>query len=94
MKCVTDRHIFKTKQAVGIDELVWQEHKDRVQVVRFHWWDGRIFEIKAEEFERKSFLHGDGIVFAPTRFVPLSALRLVRERPPAQGQLALFAEAL
>jgi hypothetical protein len=91
IKRVAERHIFRAKQAVGVDESVWQECRERVQVVRFLWPDGRIFEIPAEEFERKSFLHGDDISFARTRFVPISALTVVRERPPARGQLSLFA---
>jgi hypothetical protein len=94
IKHVTERHIFRAKQAVGVDESVWQEHKKHVQVVRFLWPDGRIFEIPAREFERKSFVHGDGLSFAKTRFVPISALKLVRERPPVRGQLTLFTEAL
>jgi hypothetical protein len=94
IKRVAERHIFRAKQAVGVDESVWQEHREHVQVVRFLWPDGRIFEIPAGEFECKSFLHGDGITFAKTRFVSLKELRLVSERPPARGQLALFAEAL
>jgi hypothetical protein len=69
---VAERHIFRAKQAVGVDEAVWQAHREHVQVVRFLWPDGRIFEIPAEEFECKSFLHGDGITFAKTRFVPIS----------------------
>jgi hypothetical protein len=91
IKRVTERHIFRAKQAIGIDEAVWQSHRDRVDIVRFLWPDGRIFEIPAEEFEHKSFLHGDGLSFAVTRFVPISALKLVRERPPVRGQLSLFA---
>jgi hypothetical protein len=91
IKRVTERHIFRAKQAIGIDEAVWQSHRDRVDIVRFLWPDGRIFEIPAEEFEHKSFLHGDGLSFAVTRFVPISALKLVQERPPAKGQLSLFA---
>jgi hypothetical protein len=91
IKRVAERHIFRARQAVGIDEAIWQEHKDRVDIVKFIWWDGRIFEIPAGEFECKSFLHGDGITFAKTRFVSLKELRLVRERPPMRGQLTLFA---
>jgi hypothetical protein len=91
VKRVSERHIFKARQAVGIDEAIWQEHKDRVDIVKFIWWDGRIFEIPVEEFERKSFLHGDDITFAKTRFVSLKELKLVQERPPARGQLSLFA---
>jgi hypothetical protein len=91
---VSERHIFRARQAVGIDEVIWQECREHVQVVRFLWWDGRIFEILAEEFEQKSFVHGDGVAFALTRFVPLKELKLVQERPPVRGQLALFAEAL
>jgi hypothetical protein len=94
IKRVAERHIFRARQAVGIDEAIWQEHKDRVDIVKFIWWDGRIFEIPAEEFECKSFLHGDGITFAKTRFVSLKELKLVQERPPTRGQLALFTEAL
>jgi hypothetical protein len=90
IKRVAERHIFRAKQAIGVDEAVWKAHRERVQVVRFLWPDGRIFEIPAEEFECKSFLHGDGITFAKTRFVSLKELRLVSERPPAQGQLSLF----
>jgi hypothetical protein len=91
VKRVSERHIFRARQAVGIDEVIWQEHKDRVDIVKFIWWDGRIFEMSAEEFEHKSFVHGDGITFAVTRFVPISALRLVREPQPMRGQLPLFA---
>jgi hypothetical protein len=91
VKRVSERHIFKARQAVGVDESVWQECRERVQVVRFLWPDGRIFEIPAEEFERKSFLHGDDITFAKTRFVSLKELKLVQEPPPARGQLPLFA---
>jgi hypothetical protein len=91
VKRVTEQHIFRAKQAIGIDESVWQSHREHVDVVRFLWWDGRIFEILAEEFEQKSFVHGDGLSFAVTRFVPISALKIVQERPPVRGQLALFA---
>jgi hypothetical protein len=91
VKRVTERHIYRLRQAVGIDEAVWLAHRDRVDIVRFLWPDGRIFEIPTEEFEQKSFLHGDDISFARTRFVPISALKLVQERPPARGQLSLFA---
>jgi hypothetical protein len=91
IKRVAETHVFRAKQAVGIDESVWQSHRDRVDIVRFLWPDGRIFEIPAEEFEHKSFLHGDDITFARTRFVRISALKLVQERPPAKGQLPLFA---
>jgi hypothetical protein len=91
IKRVAERHIFRAKQAVGVDESVWKAHRDRVDIVRFDFPDGSVREIEAEEFERKSFLHGDGITFAVTRFVPISALTVVQERPPARGQLPLFA---
>jgi hypothetical protein len=90
VKRVTERHIYRLRQAVGIDEAVWQAHRDRVDIVRFEFPDGSVREIEAEEFERSSFLHGDGITFARTRFVPISALKIVQERPPARGQLPLF----
>jgi len=92
VKRVSEQHIFKTKQAVGVDESVWRKCKEHIDTVRFVWWDGRIFEIPAREFEGSSFVHGDGITFARTRFVPISALKIVQERPPAKGQLSLFAE--
>jgi hypothetical protein len=91
VKRLSERHIFKARQAVGIDEAVWQAHRERVDIVRFEFPDGSLREIEAEEFERKSFLHGDDITFARTRFVPISALTVVQERPPARGQLPLFA---
>jgi hypothetical protein len=91
IKRVAETHVFRARQAVGVDEAIWQEHKGRIDIVKFIWWDGRIFEIPAEEFEHKSFLHGDDITFARTRFVRISALKLVQERPPAKGQLPLFA---
>jgi hypothetical protein len=91
VKRVTEQHIFRAKQAIGIDESVWQQCKEHIDTVRFVWWDGRVFEMPAKEFESKSFLHGDGVAFALTRFVPLKELKLVRERPPARGQLPLFA---
>jgi hypothetical protein len=90
IKRVAERHIFRARQAVGVDESVWKAHRDRVDIVRFDFPDGSVREIEAEEFERKSFLHGDGITFAVTRFVPISALTVVQERPPARGQLPLF----
>jgi hypothetical protein len=92
VKRVSEPHIFKAKQAVGIDESVWLQCREHIDTVRFVWWDGRIFEIPAREFEGSSFVHGDGITFARTRFVPISALKIVQERPPAKGQLSLFAE--
>jgi hypothetical protein len=91
VKRVTERHIYRLRQAVGIDEAVWQAHRERVDIVRFEFPDGSLREIEAEEFERKSFLHGDDITFARTRFVPISALTVVQERPPVRGQLPLFA---
>jgi hypothetical protein len=91
VKRVSEQHIFKTKQAIGIDESVWQQCKEHIDTVRFVWWDGRVFEMPAKEFESKSFLHGDGVAFALTRFVLLKELKLVQERPPARGQLPLFA---
>jgi hypothetical protein len=91
VKRVSEPHIFKAKQAVGIDEAVWQRCREHIDIVRFVWWDGRVFEMPAKEFESKTFLHGDGVAFALTRFVPIKELRLVRERPPVRGQLALFA---
>jgi hypothetical protein len=91
VKRVSERHIFKARQAVGVDESVWQECREHIDTVRFVCWDGRVFEMPAKEFESKSFLHGDGVAFALTRFVPLKELKLVRERPPAKGQLPLFA---
>jgi len=91
VKRVTEQHIFRAKQAIGIDESVWQQCKEHIDTVRFVWWDGRVFEMPAKEFESKSFLHGDGVAFALTRFVLLKELKLVQERPPARGQLSLFA---
>jgi hypothetical protein len=91
VKRVSELHVFKAKQAVGIDESVWRKCREHIDTVRFVWWDGRIFEIPAREFESSSFVHGDGITFAVTRFVPIKELKLVRERPPVRGQLSLFA---
>jgi hypothetical protein len=91
VKHVTERHIYRLRQAVGIDEAVWQAQKDRVDIVRFEFPDGSVREMSAEEFESSSFVHGDGITFARTRFVPIKELKLVRERPPVRGQLSLFA---
>jgi hypothetical protein len=91
VKHLSERHIFKAKQAVGVDESVWQECREHIDTVRFVCWDGRVFEMPAKEFESKSFLHGDGVAFALTRFVPLKELKLVQERPPVRGQLSLFA---
>jgi hypothetical protein len=91
IKRVAETHVFRARQAVGVDEAIWQEHRDRVDIVKFIWWDGRVFEMPAKEFESKSFLHGDGVAFALTRFVPIKELKIVQERPPAKGQLSLFA---
>lgn len=89
IKHTTERHIFRARQAVGVDEAVWQQFKDRVQTVRFEFDNGQIYEIPARDFERLCFLHGDGINFARTLFVRIADLELVREAPPARGQLAL-----
>ncbi|MCL6642947.1 MAG: hypothetical protein K6T71_06475 [Candidatus Bipolaricaulota bacterium] len=86
IKRVTERHIYRLRQAVGIDEDVWQVHRDHVDVVRFEFPDGSVREIKAKGFERKSFLHGDGVRFAMTRFVLLADLTLVKN-----GMRPLFA---
>ncbi len=86
VKRVQERHIYRLRQAVGIDEAVWQEHKDEVDVVRFEFPDGSIREIEADEFARKSFLHGDGARFAVTRFIVLADLTLVKD-----GMRPLFA---
>jgi hypothetical protein len=86
VKRVTERHIYRLRQAVGIDEAVWQAHRERVDIVRFEFPDGSVREIEAEEFERKSFLHGDGARFAVTRFVLLADLALVKD-----GMRSLFA---
>jgi hypothetical protein len=86
VKRVTERHIYRLRQAVGIDEAVWQAHRERVDIVRFEFPDGSVREIEAEEFEHKSFLHGDGARFAVTRFVLLADLALVKD-----GMRPLFA---
>ncbi|MCI2429476.1 hypothetical protein LM602_06690 [Candidatus Acetothermia bacterium] len=86
VKKVTERHIYRLRQAVGIDEAVWQEHRDGVGVVRFEFPDGSVREIEAHEFERRSFLHGDGARFAVTRFIVLADLTLAKD-----GMRALFA---
>ncbi len=91
VKRCDERHIFKAKQAVGIDEAVWQAHRSRVDVVRFEFIDGSVREIATDKFEKKSFLHGDGISFAVTRFIRLSDLQLVRGRRESPHQLPLFA---
>jgi hypothetical protein len=89
VKNVQEKHIYRAKWAVGIDEAIWERHKDRVAVVQFYFPDGSVREIGAEDFEQKSFLHGDGISFARTRFIGINELHVVREAPPARGQLAL-----
>lgn len=86
IKRVTERHIYRLRQAIGIDEAVWREHRDRVDVVRFEFPDGSVREIAADDFERKSFLHGDGARFAVTRFIVLADLTLVKD-----GMRPLFA---
>lgn len=86
IKRVTERHIYRLRRAVGVDEEVWQEHRDWVDVVRFEFPDGSVREIAADEFERRSFLHGDGARFAVTRFVVLADLVLVKD-----GMRPLFA---
>lgn len=88
VKRCSKRHIFRARQAVGVDEDVWNVYKDHISVVRFEFEDGRVYEIRRGEFEQKSFPHGDGLTFAKTLFVPISELTL-REAQPARGQLAL-----
>lgn len=85
IKRVTERHIFRLHDAVGIDESVWQDYRDYVDTVRFEFENGLVKEIEASEFERESFLHGNGR-FALTRFIPLARLRTVRA-----GMVPLFA---
>jgi hypothetical protein len=89
VKRVEERHIFRARWAVGIDESVWQKHKRDVAIVRFEFPDGSVREISTDDFERKSFLHGDGISFAKTRFIRINELQVVREAPPHPRQLAL-----
>lgn len=90
IKRVRPDHIWRARQAVGVDEDVYQRYGRRVQIIRFEFWDKRVYEITREEFEKRSLLYGDNIVFSRTRFIRLSDLRLVKER--SQGnQLALFA---
>jgi hypothetical protein len=89
VKRVKPEHIFRARQAVGIDEDVWLRYRNDFQIVRFEWWDGCVYEIEASDFERIGFLHGDGITFAKTRFVHISDLRLVREKRQNPRQLAL-----
>jgi hypothetical protein len=89
IKNVHEKHIFRARWAVGIDEAVWEKHKKSVRVVRFEFPDGSVRQIPTDEFDKKSFLHGDGITFAKTRFVRIGDLELVREAPPSRGQLAL-----
>jgi hypothetical protein len=85
IKRVTERHIFRLYDAVGIDESVWQDYRDCVDRVRFEFESGLVKEIEASEFERESFLHGND-QFALTRFIPLARLKTVRA-----GMLPLFA---
>lgn len=85
IKRVQERHIFRLYDAVGIDESVWQNYHDYVDTIRFEFESGLVKEIEASEFERESFLHGNGR-FALTRFIPLARLRTVRP-----GMLSLFA---
>lgn len=85
VKRVTERHIWRLHQAVGIDESVWQDWRDYVDTIRFEFDSGLVKEIEASEFERESFLHGNG-QFALTRFIPLARLRVVR-----LGMYPLFA---
>jgi hypothetical protein len=89
VKNVQEKHIFRARWAVGVDESVWQKHKRDVAIVRFEFEDGSVRQITADEFEKKSFLHGDGISFAKTRFIGINELKLVREAPPHPRQLAL-----
>ncbi|MBI1744681.1 hypothetical protein HYR54_16670 [Candidatus Acetothermia bacterium] len=85
VKRVHERHIFRLRQAIGIDETVWQDHRDRVNLIHFEFPDGSVREISADEFERKSFLHGDSVRFAVTRFIALADLTLVKD-----GMRSLF----
>jgi hypothetical protein len=93
VKRVSESHIFKAKQAVGIDEAVWQSMQESTLIsFALSGGTGASSRYQLKEFESKSsFVHGDGLSFAVTRFVPISALKLVRERPPVRGQLSLFA---
>lgn len=86
VKRVHERHIYRLRQAVGVDESVWLDHRDRVNLIRFEFPDGSVREVSANDFERKSFLHGDGARFAVTRFIALADLVLVKD-----GMKSLFA---
>ncbi len=85
VKQVKERHIYRLRQAVGIDEQVWQDQRSHVSIVRFVFPDGSVREIGVNEFQGKSFLHGDGARFAVTRFVALADLVLVKD-----GMRSLF----
>lgn len=78
LKQVSPKHIYRLRQAVGVDQDVWEACKARIRVVRFQFPDDSIREIPKKDFERLSFTVGDGITFIPTLFIPISELREVR----------------
>jgi hypothetical protein len=89
VKNVQEKHIFKARWAIGVDESIWEKYKNKIRVVKFEFPDGSVREIRTDDFERKSFLHGDGISFARTRFIGINELQVVREAPPHPEQMAL-----
>lgn len=88
IKKVQEKHIYRARWAIGVDEPIWKEYRSQINVIRFVFPDGSVREIDAGEFERRSFKHEIPGVFCLTRFVPIVALKVVREK--AQLEASLF----
>jgi len=78
LKRVSPKHIYRIKQAVGVDLEVWNACKDGIRLIRFRFPDNSIREIPKADFEARSFTTGDGILFIPQLFIRISELREVK----------------
>ena len=87
IKKVQEKHIYRARWAIGVDEPIWKTHRGQIDLVRFQMPDGSVREISAEEFGRRSFLHGGDGRFALTRFVRITDLVIVKEKKPLEAPL-------
>jgi len=77
VKACQPKHLYRRRQALGIDEDLYREYRERIRVIRFILWDGSLLEIDRERFEQESFLIGDSLAFMPAYFIEIEKLKRV-----------------
>jgi len=46
------KHLYRNRQALGVDEDLYREYRERIRVIRFILWDGSVLEIGKDRFEQ------------------------------------------